>query len=292
MSIESNNPTSGFTPSAASAINDIAPLLSDDDTEPEQRGALTADSTIVLSIVVPAYNEEDRLGSTLKRMLAYFDGQQTPYEIIVVDDGSTDGTIEIVRHIAERRAQVRLLSYASNRGKGYAVRYGMLRAHGVRVLFCDADLATPIEEIEKLSAQLDAGFDIAIGSRDVVGSQLLKRQSFVREMGGRIFNKIVQLMAVPGIHDTQCGFKLFTRSASQTVFRRCQVDHFAFDVEMLYLAVKVFGLKVAEVPVRWAHQEGSKVRFVRDAWRMLKTVFRIRFTRYQSAAAPAELHLQ
>ncbi len=292
MSVESNNPISSATPSATSAMNDAAPLLPDADTEPDQYGALVDDSTIVLSIVVPAYNEEDRLGSTLKRMLAYFDGQQTAYEIIVVDDGSTDSTVEIVKHISERRAQVRLLSYASNRGKGYAVRYGMLRAQGARILFCDADLATPIEEIEKLSAQLDAGFDIAIGSRDVVGSQLIKRQSFVREMGGRTFNKIVQLMAVPGIHDTQCGCKLFTRSASQTVFRRCQVDHFAFDVEMLYLAIKVFGLKVAEVPVRWAHQEGSKVRFVRDAWRMLKTVFRIRFTRYQSAATPAELHLQ
>jgi len=244
----------------------------------------------LLSVVVPAYDEENRIGASLKRMLAYFDAQDYTYEILVVDDGSTDGTVSLVEKIAACRPQVRLLSYASNRGKGYAVRYGMLRACGARLLFSDADLATPIEEVEKLLAKLNDGCDIAIGSRDVLGSELVKRQSLLRETGGKMFNRLVQLCAVPGIHDTQCGFKLFTQGAARSVFSRCQVDHFAFDVEVLYLAIRIFGLRVAEVPVRWAHQEGSKVRFFRDAWRMFKTLFRIRLTRYEPPSASPELH--
>jgi dolichyl-phosphate beta-glucosyltransferase len=244
-----------------------------------------------LSVVVPAYNEEARLGNSLKRMLAYFDAQGYAYEILVVSDGSTDGTAQIVEHLAACRPQVRLLTYMPNRGKGYAVRYGILRAQGERILFSDADLATPIEEVEKLSVQLDAGYPIAIGSRDVRGSELIRRESWIRELGGKTFNKLVQLLTVPGIHDTQCGFKMFTRNAAQTVFSRCVVDHFAFDVEVLYLAARVYGLSIAEVPVRWAHQEGSKVRFLRDGLRMVRTVIRIRLTRYQRVTTPAaELH--
>lgn len=245
----------------------------------------------LLSIVVPAYNEDARLGASLTRMLEYFDSQGYPFEILVVDDGSSDTTRAIAEQIAAERSEVRSLSYQPNHGKGYAVRYGMLRAAGDRVLFSDADLATPIEEVEHLSAALDAGNDVAIGSRDVAGSKLIRRQSFVREMGGRLFNKVVQCLAVRGIRDTQCGFKMFTKSACYLIFSRCTIDHFAFDVELLYLAKRVYGMKVAEVPVRWAHQDGSKVRFVRDAIRMLKTVVRIRMTRYDAAAAPAEVRL-
>jgi dolichyl-phosphate beta-glucosyltransferase len=246
-----------------------------------------------LSIVVPAYNEEKRLGASLKRMLAYFDSQNYPYEILVVNDGSNDGTAAVVEHIAACRPQVRLLAYTPNRGKGHAVRYGILRARGERILFSDADLATPIEEVEKLNAKLDAGFPIAIGSRDVRGSELIKRESWLRETGGKLFNKLVQLLTVPGIHDTQCGFKLFTHSAAQTIFSRCVIDHFAFDVEALYLAVRIYGLKVSEVPVRWAHQEGSKVKFWRDGVRMVKAVFKIRTTRYERVpVSTAELHPQ
>jgi dolichyl-phosphate beta-glucosyltransferase len=243
-----------------------------------------AENTPFLSVVVPAYNEEARLGNTLKRMLTYFDAQSYSYEILVVSDGSTDGTAEVVNHIAECRSQVRLLTYTPNRGKGYAVRYGMLRARGERILFSDADLATPIEEIEKLSAKLDAGFPIAIGSRDVRGSELIRRESWIRELGGKTFNKLVRLLTVPGIHDTQCGFKLFTQGAAQEIFSRCVVDDFAFDVEALYLAMRVYGWRVAEVPVRWAHQEGSKVRFLRDGLRMVRAVIRIRLTPYRRVA--------
>ena len=247
----------------------------------------------MLSVVVPAYDEERRLGATLKRMLAYFDGQGAPFEILVVDDGSSDGTANLVETISSCRSEVSLLSYKPNRGKGYAVRYGMLRAQGERILFSDADLATPIEEVEKLSLKLDEGYQIAIGSRDIEGSELIKHQSWLREHGGKIFNKMVQAIAVPGIHDTQCGFKLFTSAAAQAIFSRTQVEHFAFDVEALYLAIKLFGYKVCEVPVRWAHQEGSKVVFLRDAIRMAKTLFKIRFTNYgtpDAPVSPAKLH--
>jgi dolichyl-phosphate beta-glucosyltransferase len=168
----------------------------------------------------------------------------------------------------------------------------MLRARGARVLFSDADLATPIEEVEKLLARLDAGCDIAIGSRDVRGSELMKRESFLREFGGKLFNKLVQFLTVPGIHDTQCGFKLFTESACKMVFSRCQVNDFAFDVEALYLAVRLLGLRVEEVPIRWAHQAGSKISPLRDGIRMVKTVFRIRMTRYHVASTPAELRMR
>lgn len=242
-----------------------------------------------LSIVVPAYNEEQRLGASLKRMLAYFDTQSYAFEILVVDDGSTDGTSCVVETIAACRPHVRLLRYEPNQGKGHAVRYGMLRATGTRVLFSDADLATPIEEVEKLIARLDAGCDIAIGSRDVRGSELMQRESTLREFGGRAFNKLVQILAVPGIHDTQCGFKLFTQSACRKVFSRCQVNDFAFDVEALYIAIKLLGLRVEEAPIRWAHQAGSKISPLKDGLRMVRTVFRIRMTRYSTASSPAEL---
>lgn len=242
-----------------------------------------------LTIVVPAYNEEQRLGATLKRMLAYFDAQPYPYEILVVSDGSTDGTNALTQTIADHRSEVRLISYQPNHGKGYAVRQGMLQAEGERILFSDADLATPIEEVEKLLAKLDEGYEIAIGSRDVVGSQLIKRQSALREFGGKAFNRLVQLLAVPGIKDTQCGFKMFTRKAAHNIFPRCRVEHFAFDVEVLYLGIRLFGYKVAEVPVRWAHQEGSKVVFHRDAYRMAKTLLQIRMTRYEPPTTTVKL---
>jgi len=244
-----------------------------------------------LSVIVPAYNEETRIGATLQRMVAYLEERGESFELIVVSDGSTDNTNAVVNKIAEAHVQLRLLTYSPNRGKGYAVRVGMLAATGERVLFSDADLATPIEEVEKLSEALDKGCDIAIGSRDTIGSELIRRQSFVREMGGRFFNQLVQLIAVPGIHDTQCGFKLFTRRAVQTIYPRCQIDHFAFDVEVLFLARK-YGFRISEIPVRWAHQEGSKVRFVRDAIRMLKTLFRIRFTNYGEATSIYRLPTQ
>ncbi len=233
-----------------------------------------------LTIVVPAYNEEARIGASLTTMIAYFEAQDFLYEILVVDDGSSDNTRAIVEEAASRRPQVRLLSYEGNRGKGYAVRYGMMRGTGNFILFSDADLSTPIEEFEKLYSALQKGHDVAIASRDLPESRLIRHQKWYRELGGKFFNRCVQLLAVPGIHDTQCGFKLFTRTAAQNIFGRCQIDNFSFDVEVLYLG-RQLGYSIAEIAVRWEHCDGSKVRYVRDAVRMLKTLFRIRATDYQ-----------
>ena len=241
---------------------------------------------IDLSIVIPAYDEEDRIGATLKRIVEYMQVQPETWEILVVDDGSTDGTAAAVKNACQSDS-VHLLQYNGNRGKGYAVRYGILHAQGNFVLFSDADLATPIEELVHLMDAIRQGFDIAIGSRDVPGAKLERRQSAIRELGGKLFNRCVQLIAVPGIHDTQCGFKLFTRASAQKIFSLCRIDNFSFDVEVLFLARKL-GYKIKETPVRWTHQDGSKVRFVRDAIRMFKTLFRIRLTSYQISAITRE----
>jgi len=268
-------------------------LLSADTLTGEDRKTVDRNSTVAvggpyLSIVVPAYNEERRLGASLKRMLAYFDTQSYTFEILVVNDGSSDGTCSVVETISGCRPEVQLLSYEKNQGKGYAVRYGMLQAQGTRVLFSDADLATPIEEVEKLLERLEQGADVAIGSRDVKGSELVQRESVLRELGGRAFNKLVQLLTVHGIHDTQCGFKMFTQSACHKIFSRCVINDFAFDVEALYIATRVLHLRVEEVPIRWAHQAGSKISPIRDGLRMVRTVFRIRINRYDTAVSPAE----
>ena len=237
-----------------------------------------------LSVVVPAYNEESRLGLSLSRILSYLAAQPFESEVVVVDDGSTDSTHLVVQELASTDGRVRLLSHHPNRGKGFAVRRGMLEARGSRILFSDADLSTPIEELSLLSAALDRGCDVAVGSRDVVGSELVRRQSLLRETGGRMFNRVVQWMAVPGIRDTQCGFKLFTRDAARRVFGRCVIDGFAFDVEALHVARNILGYTIAEVPVRWSHCEGSKVSVVRHGLIMLREVVRIRRTAYARMA--------
>lgn len=167
-----------------------------------------------LSVVVPAYNEEERLPRTLARLAEYYGAQEYPWDVLVVSDGSTDRTEAIVEEFAKTHAGFRLFASRPNRGKGYVVREGILAAKGDLVLFCDADLATPQEETEKLLDHIRQGADIAIGSRPLAESKLEKHQPWYREFLGRAFNKVVQLLAVRGIDDTQCGFKLFTRKAS------------------------------------------------------------------------------
>jgi dolichyl-phosphate beta-glucosyltransferase len=224
---------------------------------------------------VPAYNEEERLPRTLARLHEYYSQQGYPYDVVVVSDGSADGTRALVEAFAQSHPEFRLHEYFPNRGKGYAVRTGMLEAKGDLILFCDADLATPQEETEKLLAHIQQGADVAIGSRPLKESRLEVRQPIYREMLGRGFNKFVQMLAVPGIDDTQCGFKLFTRKAAQDVFRRCKLDGFSFDVEALIIA-RDLGYRIDEVPIRWAHQEGSKVSLVRDGIKMLRDLVRLR----------------
>jgi len=228
-----------------------------------------------LAVIVPAFNEEPRILPTLKRIQEYFSAQEYTWTAVVVSDGSTDQTDEIVKKFASGDTRFRLIGYSPNRGKGYAVRTGMLETQAERLLFCDADLATPIEEVEKLLAKIDEGFPIAIGSRPLKESRLEIRQPWYREMLGRTFNKAVQLLAVKGIMDTQCGFKLFTCEASQQVFSRCKLDGFGFDFEALMIA-RDLGFEIAEVPIRWMHQEGSKVVLMRDGPRMLRDLVWLR----------------
>lgn len=227
-----------------------------------------------LGVVVPAYNEEARIGPTLGRIAAYLEGQEYPWTVSVVDDGSSDTTAAIVRSFAQKFPQTSLLSYSPNHGKGYAVRCGMLKSDADFLLLSDADLASPIEEVEALFAAIE-GHDVAIGSRPLKDSRLEVRQPWYREMLGRAFNFAVQTLAVPGIKDTQCGFKLFRGEVAHDVFSRCKLDGFGFDFEAL-MVCRDLGYKIAEVPVRWSHQEGSKVVLMRDGPRMLADLVRLR----------------
>lgn len=225
-----------------------------------------------LAVIIPAYNEEPRLERTLVRVREYLDTQPYTWSVLVVSDGSTDSTPEIVRKMASEDPRVRLHHYTPNRGKGCAVRTGMLEAEAEWLLLSDADLAAPIEEVEKLFA---AGKPIAIGSRPLKESDLAIRQPWWREFAGRMFNRAVQMLSVKGIEDTQCGFKLFERDVAKDVFARCKFDGFSYDVEALMIAQKL-GYPIAEVPIRWSHQEGSKVNLLRDGMRMLKDLVKLR----------------
>ena len=233
---------------------------------------------VQLSVVFPAYNEEPRLGATLERTTGWLAEHLPDYEVLVVDDGSADGTAALVRsQEGSGDGRVTLLTYPDNRGKGYAVRRGMLAASGARRLFMDADLSTPIEELHKLWAALDAGADVAIGSRGLPDSDLVRRQSPLRERMGKTFNLIVRSLLVGGFSDTQCGFKLFSAAAAEDLFSRATVDRFAFDVEILLLALERY--EVREIPVCWENSPLSRVSPGRDALQMFLDVVRLRLRR-------------
>jgi glycosyltransferase involved in cell wall biosynthesis len=232
-----------------------------------------------LSIIIPSYNEEKRLPRTLARIREYFEGRPLPLdqiEVIVVDDGSTDGTAQVARDWARQWPSVRLLSNPGNQGKGYSVRHGMLESRGRLALFTDADLSAPIEESEKLFDALKKGNQVAIGSRAIDRSLISVRQSQLREMAGIIFNALVRLFTWLPIHDTQCGFKVFEREASRIVFEQQRILGWGFDPEVLFLA-KRHGLRIAEVPVRWAHDEATKVHVVRASLTMFGDLIYIRW---------------
>jgi dolichyl-phosphate beta-glucosyltransferase len=237
-----------------------------------------------LSVVVPAYNEAVRIQDTLGQLREYFERQPYRWSVTLVSDGSTDGTDALVRRFARTTEHFTLEAYAPNRGKGYAVRRGMLLADGDLILFTDADLAAPIEELEKLLKHIDR-VPIAIGSRPLKESWLERRQPLYRELVGRLSNKLVQRLGVPGIHDTQCGFKLFRREAAQAIFRCVKLDGFGFDFESIMIA-RDLGLAVAEVPIRWAHQDGSKVVLWRDAPQALLDLLRLRLMGRQGRLRP------
>ena len=209
-----------------------------------------------LSVVIPAYNEADRLPKTLARLREWLADSHPLHEIVVVDDGSVDGTADAAREAGGETLV--LLRHTPNRGKGYAVRRGMLAATGERRLMTDADLSTPIEDLPKLMAELDRGVQVAIGSRAVEGARIEVHQPVFREAMGRLFNRLVQALLLPGLLDTQCGFKLFTRPAAELAFGASRLDGFSFDVEALYIARRR-GLRIAEVPVVWRNDEASRV---------------------------------
>lgn len=213
-----------------------------------------------LSIIIPAYNEEKRLPSTLDRVLGYLGGMQLGFfEVLVVDDGSSDGTADLVRAYQRRAPSIRLISNPGNRGKGYAVRHGMLEAKGEWRLFTDSDLSAPIEELDKLlEAAQRENAAVAIGSRAVDRKLVSVHQSWAREFSGRFFNLVMRLLTGLPYHDTQCGFKLYRADAAGQIFSRQLLNGFGFDVEDLFLA-KVLGFPAVEVAVRWANVEGTRV---------------------------------
>jgi dolichyl-phosphate beta-glucosyltransferase len=232
--------------------------------------------SITYSIVIPAYNEGERLGATLEKVLAYVGQHGWDAEVIVVNDGSRDNTAELVRAYAERNHNLRLVENPGNRGKGYSVRHGMLQARGEVIVFSDADLSSPIEEMPKLLAALAAGADIAIGSRWMQADLQSKRQSLLRQLFGRIFNLLLRLTLGLRFKDTQCGFKAFTRQAARAILPLQRIEGWGFDPEILFLAHK-FGFRVQEVAVRWAHSEGTRISPLIDGARMFQEMVRIRW---------------
>lgn len=213
-------------------------------------------SVPALSIVIPAYNEAQRLPRTLLRLREYLAARALAAEIVVADDGSRDATARVATEAGGPDTVV--LTGGPNRGKGHAVRRGMLAARGALRLMTDADLSTPIEELASLEQKLGQGYDVVIASRAAAGARIEVRQPFFREAAGRVFNGLVRLVAVPGIQDTQCGFKLFTAAAAEACFGPARLDGFSFDVEALFIARKR-GLRIAEVPVIWRNDEATRV---------------------------------
>lgn len=229
-----------------------------------------------LSIVIPAYNEAERLPSALQALENYISRMKLSVEIIIVDDGSQDDTCQIIKNVESKFDQLRLVRNKCNRGKGASIRRGVSLARGKQILFTDADFSTPIEEYGKLAKELEQGASIAIASRDVAGAVINPPQPLYRELMGKTFNRLVQLIVLPGIHDTQCGFKLFERSMARKIFSRMTIARFGFDVEILYLG-RLLGATIKELPVSWHDVLGSKVSPLKDAAQMFFDLFRIRW---------------
>ena len=237
-------------------------------------------AALELSVVIPAYNEARRIERALERVMAFLTARDLSWELVIVDDGSTDQTAMMVQHsIADHggsgdTGQVRLIRLGKNQGKGAALRAGVAATRGARVLMMDADLATPIEELDALERALQAGAQVATGSRAVAESRIRRPQSPLRVLLGRAGNLWIRSLAVPGVHDTQCGFKLFDGEIARRLFALSRESRFGIDIEILCLARRHLGLAVAEVGVAWEHQDGSKVRF-RDYLDVLIKVPRI-----------------
>lgn len=214
-----------------------------------------------MSVIIPAYNEENRLPKTLDALDEYLKKQDYSYEILVVSDGSQDRTVEVAQELTQKIQNLRVITQKENHGKGYAVRKGMLGAKGSYRVFLDADNSTSIDHVEKLWPEFKKGHEVIIGSRDIKGAEIVVRQAWWRQRLGDVFNLIVQVLSgLWGIWDTQCGFKGFSAQAAQKIFSRSVIDRWAFDVEALVIA-KNLGFSIKEIPVRWVNDKESKVKF-------------------------------
>ena len=230
-----------------------------------------------LSVIIPAYNEEERLPRTLVQMVRFFRQKRTSFEIVVVNDGSTDNSKAIIQEYRKKFEEIILVDYSENRGKGYAVNQGVLKGTGDLFLFSDADLSTPIETYGKLLPFINSGYDIVIGSRRIKGADIKIRQPFHRRILGRGFGLLTQFFFLRSIKDSQCGFKLFKSGVAKEAYEKRKVDGFCYDVEVLYVAKKKLHARIREVPVEWSDSARlSKVRAGRETFRMLKDLFRIR----------------
>ncbi len=230
----------------------------------------------LISIILPAFNEEERIGLSLEKVLAFVRQQGWDVEIIVVNDGSRDNTVDIVKALMPHAPELRLLENPGNRGKGYSVRNGMLNARGDILMFSDADLSSPIYESIKLIAAIEQGADVAFGSRWLLAESQTRRQSLLRQFVGRAYNMLLRLLLGLPYKDTQCGFKACNRKAAEVIFTRQQIEGWGFDPELLYIARK-FGLTMTEVAVEWANDDRSKINPVVDGVKMFCELLKIRF---------------
>jgi dolichyl-phosphate beta-glucosyltransferase len=238
---------------------------------------METDSAPYLSVVIPAYNEQERLRKQVPGIVAYLSGKSLRFEIIVVNDGSKDDTAAVARELAKSHPMVRLIDLRPNRGKGGAVKAGMLDARGRYVLFTDADQSTPIVEVDKLLVKLEHdGYDMAMGSRSVPGAEVEQPQVWYRALAGKLFGVGTRLLCLRGFHDTQCGFKCMKREVAQKVFPQVTSNTAIFDIEMLVVATRE-GCRVAELPVQWVHDPDTRIPYnLRRALRIWAELLRIR----------------
>jgi len=255
-----------------------APPLPAAAATPTRQRARTA-GAVDLSVVIPAFNEASRLGETLERVLPYLERRGKSFEVLVVDDGSADATVEVASEYTHRGVWV--LELSRNRGKGAALRHGVVASSGAKVLLCDADLSTPIEELETLEPHL-AKAKLVLGSRDVEGANVELHQPWHRELMGKVFNLLIRALGFGDFRDTQCGFKLMDGAAARDLFPELTIERFAYDVELVWEAQRR-GWPVVEVGVVWRDSPVSRVRPMADAPRMLRDVLRVRFRRRRPA---------
>jgi len=235
---------------------------------------------VYLSLVIPVYNESKIIVSAIEKVLMYFFKKGYFFEIIVVDDGSVDNTRELVRDFAKSRPNVILVSNGCNKGKGFSVKNGVLVSKGDYVLFSDADLSTPIAELDKLMFYFAQGYDVVIGSRALKGSDIILKQPWIRQNMGKVFNLLVRGLRLADVRDTQCGFKCFSRVAAEKIFKLQRFDRFCFDVEILYIA-KRLGFKIKDVPVAWVNRIDSRVAIFKDSVKMFIDLFKIRINAFR-----------